>query len=102
MPAPPTWRSTAAFAVPGDAELREANHEAGRFLPPRTNRIILRALSLLALCLLVPLSLALEWMGAAPMWVFAFRCAAIVPLGSWIRRATEQVAERAGPPSAAS
>ena len=54
-------------------------------------------LSLLALCLLVPLSLALEWMDAAPMWVFASGAAAIVPLGSWIRRATEQVAERAGP-----
>jgi Ca2+:H+ antiporter len=54
-------------------------------------------LSLLALVLLVPLSLALEWLDVAPMWVFAAGAAAIVPLGSWIRRATEQVAERAGP-----
>jgi Ca2+:H+ antiporter len=54
-------------------------------------------LSLLALCLLVPLSLALEWLDATPMLVFASAAAAIVPLGSWIRRATEQVAERAGP-----
>jgi Ca2+:H+ antiporter len=53
--------------------------------------------SLLALGLLVPLSLALEWLDAPPMWVFAAGAAAIVPLGSWIRRATEQVAERAGP-----
>ena len=54
-------------------------------------------LSLLALCLLVPLSLALEWLDASPVWVFASGAAAIIPLGSWIRRATEQVAERAGP-----
>jgi len=54
-------------------------------------------LSLLALCLLVPLSLALEWFDASPVWVFASGAAAIIPLGSWIRRATEQVAERAGP-----
>ena len=54
-------------------------------------------ISLLALGLLVPLSLALDWMDAAPIWVFASGAAAIVPLGSWIRRATEQVAERAGP-----
>ena len=55
------------------------------------------SLSLLALSLLVPLSLALERFGAAPVWVFASGAAAIVPLGAWIRRATEQVAERAGP-----
>ena len=36
-------------------------------------------------------------MQVAPMWVFAAAAAAIVPLGTWIRRATEQVAERAGP-----
>jgi Ca2+:H+ antiporter len=55
------------------------------------------SLSLLALFLLVPLSLALALLHAAPLWVFAAGAAAIIPLGSWIRRATEQVAERAGP-----
>jgi len=55
------------------------------------------SLSLLSLFLLVPLSLALAALHAAPLWVFAAAAAAIVPLGAWIRRATEQVAERAGP-----
>ncbi len=49
------------------------------------------------LLLLVPLSLALEYLfGAPPMWVFASSVAAIVPLAEWIRRATEQLANRAG------
>ena len=47
--------------------------------------------------LLVPLSLVLALLHAAPLWVFAAGAAAIIPLGAWIRRATEQVAERAGP-----
>src|SRR5919205_4680105 len=47
--------------------------------------------------LLIPLSLALAWMSVAPLWVFAVGAAAIIPLSTWIRRATEQVAERAGP-----
>ena len=55
------------------------------------------SLSLIALLLLVPLSLALAAMHAAPLWLFAVGAAAIIPLGEWIRRATEQVAERAGP-----
>ena len=55
------------------------------------------SLSLIALLLLVPLSLALAALHAAPLWVFAVGAAAIIPLGEWIRRATEQVAERAGP-----
>jgi len=55
------------------------------------------SLSLVALCLLVPLSMALVLLDAAPVWIFAAGAAAIVPLGGWIRRATEQVAERAGP-----
>jgi len=54
-------------------------------------------LSLVALFLLVPLSLALALLHASPLWVFAAGAAAIIPLGGWIRRATEQVAERAGP-----
>ena len=55
------------------------------------------SLSLIALLLLVPLSLALAALHAAPLWLFAVGAAAIIPLGEWIRRATEQVAERAGP-----
>ena len=54
-------------------------------------------LTLAALALLVPLSLALALLHAPPIWVFAAAAAAIIPLGAWIRRATEQVAERAGP-----
>ena len=55
------------------------------------------ALSLVALVVLVPLSLALALLHAPPLWVFATAAAAIIPLSGWIRRATEQVAERAGP-----
>jgi Ca2+:H+ antiporter len=55
------------------------------------------SLSLVALCVLVPLSLVLALLHAAPLWVFATAAAAIIPLSGWIRRATEQVAERAGP-----
>ena len=47
--------------------------------------------------MLVPLSLALALLHAPPLWVFAAAAAAIIPLSGWIRRATEQVAERAGP-----
>jgi Ca2+:H+ antiporter len=54
-------------------------------------------LSLLALLLFVPLSLALALLHAAPLWVFAAGAAAIIPLSEWIRRSTEQIAERAGP-----
>src|SRR6188474_3806241 len=49
------------------------------------------------LLLFIPLSVALDWMSVAPLWVFATGAAAIIPLSNWIRRATEQVAERAGP-----
>ena len=49
------------------------------------------------LLLLVPLSLALEYaVGAPPIWVFTTAILAIVPLAEWIRRATEQLAHRAG------
>jgi len=54
-------------------------------------------LSLVALLVLVPLSLALALLHVAPLWVFGAAAAAIIPLSGWIRRATEQVAERAGP-----
>ncbi len=49
------------------------------------------------LLLLVPLSLALAYVAhASPVWVFASSVLAIVPLAEWIRRATAQVADRAG------
>lgn len=48
------------------------------------------------LLLLAPLSLALAWFHAPPLWVFITAAAAIVPLAEWIRRATEQMARRAG------
>jgi len=54
-------------------------------------------LSLVALLVLVPLSLVLALLHAAPLWVFGASAAAIIPLSGWIRRATEQVAQRAGP-----
>jgi Ca2+:H+ antiporter len=54
-------------------------------------------LSLVSLLVLVPLSVALALLHAAPLWVFGVAAAAIIPLGGWIRRATEQVALRAGP-----
>jgi Ca2+:H+ antiporter len=50
-----------------------------------------------ALLLLVPLSLALRYLAdAPPTWVFLTSAAAIAVLADWIRRATEQLAERAG------
>ncbi|MGH7939121.1 MAG: calcium/proton exchanger, partial [Chthoniobacterales bacterium] len=49
------------------------------------------------LLLLVPLALGLHYLlHAGPLWTFAFAVLAIVPLAEWIRRATEQLAHRAG------
>jgi Ca2+:H+ antiporter len=49
------------------------------------------------LLLLVPVSLVLEYgIHASPMWVFATAVLAIVPLAEWIRKSTEQLAERLG------
>lgn len=49
------------------------------------------------LLLLVPVSLALHYFfHAGPLWVFATSVLAVVPLAEWIRRATEQLAVRAG------
>lgn len=49
------------------------------------------------LLLLVPISIVLERLVHAPApWVFAAAVVAIVPLAEWIRRATEQLAHRAG------
>jgi calcium/proton exchanger cax len=50
-----------------------------------------------ALLLFVPLSLALRYLVDAPAgWVFLTGAAAIAVLADWLRRATEQLAERAG------
>jgi Ca2+:H+ antiporter len=46
---------------------------------------------------LVPVSLAVAWLGAPPLWVFASAAAAIVPLADWIRRSTEQAVRTMGP-----
>lgn len=50
------------------------------------------------LLLFVPISLALRyWFQAPPLWVFVTGALAIIPLAEWIRRATDQLAGRAGP-----
>jgi len=50
------------------------------------------------LLLFVPISLALAYrFHVAPLWIFAAGAAAIIPLAEWIRRATDQLANRAGP-----
>jgi Ca2+:H+ antiporter len=50
-----------------------------------------------ALLFLIPLSLALRFfVHAPPVWIFITAAAAIAVLADWLRRATEQLAERAG------
>jgi Ca2+:H+ antiporter len=50
-----------------------------------------------ALLLFIPLSLALRYLfDAPPSWVFLTGSAAIAVLADWLRRATDQLAERAG------
>ena len=50
-----------------------------------------------ALLLFVPISLALRYLfDAQPLWVFVTGAVAIAVLADWLRRATEQLAERAG------
>ena len=50
-----------------------------------------------ALLLFIPLSLALRYLFDAPAsWVFLTGAAAIAVLADWLRRATEQLADRAG------
>jgi calcium/proton exchanger cax len=50
-----------------------------------------------ALLLFIPLSLALRYIFDAPhSWVFLTGSAAIAVLADWLRRATDQLAERAG------
>src|SRR5689334_16803587 len=47
--------------------------------------------------LFVPLSMILEyWVHASPVWIFLTGVIAVGALADWIRRATEQLAERAG------
>ena len=48
------------------------------------------------LLLLIPLSLALHFLHAPPLAVFITAALAIIPLAEWMRRATEQLALRAG------
>jgi Ca2+:H+ antiporter len=48
------------------------------------------------LLVFVPLSLALAYLHASPMWIFITATAAIIPLAQGIRLATEQMAEHAG------
>jgi Ca2+:H+ antiporter len=50
-----------------------------------------------ALLAFIPISLLLEYVfRAPPLWVFAAATIAIIPLADWLRKATEQVAARAG------
>jgi hypothetical protein len=50
-----------------------------------------------ALLVFIPLSLALRYLFDAPAgWVFLTGAAAITVLADWLRRATDQLAERAG------
>ncbi|GAA5513904.1 ca(2+)/H(+) antiporter [Deinococcus carri] len=49
------------------------------------------------LLVFIPISLLLEYVfHAPPLWVFATATIAIIPLADWLRKATEQVAARAG------
>ncbi len=48
------------------------------------------------LLLLIPVSLALHYLHAPPLVVFASAALAIIPLAEWMRRATEQIAHHAG------
>ena len=50
----------------------------------------------LALLGLVPVPAILEAVGVGPVWLFATAVLAILPLAEWMRRATEQLAHRAG------
>ena len=51
----------------------------------------------LALLLFIPLSLALKYpLGAGPIWLFVCGVIAVAVLADWVRKATEQLAERAG------
>lgn len=50
------------------------------------------------LLLLVPFSLVSYYFGnTSPVWTFAVAVLAIIPLAEWIRRATDHLAQKAGP-----
>ncbi len=68
-------------------------------LPPVAWDSSLRLMRIFSwLLLLVPASLALRYfIHPGPLWIFVAGVLAIVPLAEWIRRATENLAHRAGP-----
>jgi hypothetical protein len=71
--------------------------EAARTVCHRVSWRVSLAVMAYALLLFVPLSIALRYLvDAAPGWVFLTGAAAIAVLADWLRRATEQLAERAG------
>ena len=50
------------------------------------------------LLVFIPISLLLEYVfQLSPLWVFITATIAIIPLANWMRKATEQIAARAGP-----
>jgi Ca2+:H+ antiporter len=52
----------------------------------------------LLLLLMVPVSLVLRYgLAAPPIWIFVSAILALAVLAEWVKRATEQLAERAGP-----
>jgi len=57
----------------------------------------LRASWLNWLLLLVPASLAIDWLGLPKLWLFIATALAIVPLAGLIGQATEELAHRVGP-----
>ena len=69
-----------------DATIECDRGSRGRSYNTRTNTLLL----------LVPVSVVLAYRHAPPLWIFAAGTAAIIPLAQWIRRATEQIANRAG------
>lgn len=52
---------------------------------------------LTVLLLFIPLAVGLELAHAGAVWLFAASAFAIIPLAGWMGRATESLAERAGP-----
>ena len=55
------------------------------------------AMTRFALLLFIPLSLLLRYgLHVGPVWVFLTGAVAVAVLADWVRRATEQLAERAG------
>jgi len=54
-------------------------------------------MTLASLLFFVPVSLAVAyWFPGFPLWIFISAALAILPLAEWIRRATDQLANRAG------